>query len=68
MLTIICITALAYFIMGKDFNPLLEKIKNTDWRAETDKLLKKLRPYAIKVGRAAATPLAMTVIILTYWF
>jgi uncharacterized membrane protein YkvA (DUF1232 family) len=57
MLTIICITALAYFIMGKDFNPLLEKIQNTDWRAETDKLFKKLRPYAIKVGRAAATPL-----------
>ena len=35
----------------------MERIKNTDWRAETDKLFKKLRPYAIKVGRAVATPL-----------
>ena len=27
MLTIICITVLAYFIMGKDFSSLLEKVK-----------------------------------------
>lgn len=57
MLTVICITALAYFIMGKDFNSLLEKVKNIDWREKADELFKKLRPYAIKVGRAAATSL-----------
>ena len=57
MLTIICITVLAYFIMGKDFSSLLEKVKNIDWREKADELFKKIRPYAIKAGRAAATPL-----------
>ena len=62
MLTIICITVLAYFIMGKDFSSLLEKVKNIDWREKADELFKKLRPYAIKAGRAAATPL------LQFWY
>ena len=62
MLTIICITVLAYFIMGKDFSSLLEKVKNIDWREKADELLKKIRPYAIKAGRAAATPL------LQFWY
>lgn len=62
MLTIICITVLAYFIMGKDFSSLLEKVKNIDWREKADELFKKLRPYAIKVGRTAATPL------LQFWY
>jgi uncharacterized membrane protein YkvA (DUF1232 family) len=62
MLTIICITVLAYFIMGKDFSSLLEKVKNIDWREKADELFKRLRPYAIKVGRAAATPL------LQFWY
>lgn len=62
MLTIICITALAYFIMGKDFSSLLEKAKNIDWRSEANELFQKIRPYAIKAGRAAATPL------LQFWY
>ncbi len=62
MLTIICITVLAYFIMGKDFSFLLEKVKNIDWREKADELFKIIRPYAIKVGRAAATPL------LQFWY
>ena len=62
MLTIICITVLAYFIMGKDFSSLLEKVKNIDWSEKADELFKKIRPYAIKVGRAATTPL------LQFWY
>lgn len=62
MLTIICITALAYFIMGKDFSSLLEKAKNIDWCSEANELFKKIRPYAIKAGRAATTP------ILQFWY
>ena len=62
MLTIICITVLAYFIMGKDFSSLLEKVKNIDWREKADELFKRLRPCAIKAGRAAATPL------LQFWY
>lgn len=36
MLTIICITVLAYFIMGKDFSSFLEKVKNIDWREKAE--------------------------------
>ena len=32
MLTIICITILAYWIMGKEIDSLLKKVKNYDWR------------------------------------
>lgn len=62
MLTIICITALAYFIMGKDFSSLLDKVKNIEWREKADELFQKIRPYAKKAGRAAATP------ILQFWY
>ena len=62
MLTIICITVLAYFIMGKDFSSLLDKVKNIEWREKTDELFQKIRPYAKKAGRAAATP------ILQFWY
>ena len=62
MLTIICITVLAYFIMGKDFSSLLDKVKSVNWREKADELFQKIRPYAKKVGRAAATP------ILQFWY
>ncbi|WP_293739791.1 YkvA family protein [uncultured Parabacteroides sp.] len=57
MLTIICITILAYCIMGKDIRSLLEKVKDVNWQGKTRELYEKLRPYAIKVGRVAAKPL-----------
>ena len=57
MLTIICITILAYCIMGNDIRSLLEKVKDVNWQGKTRELYEKLRPYAIKVGRVAAKPL-----------
>lgn len=57
MLTIICITILAYCIMGKDIRSLLEKVKDVDWQSKAGELFEKLRPYAIKVGRVAAKPM-----------
>lgn len=48
---------LAYWIMGKDVKPLLERVKNIDWRAKFNELLNKLRPWALKAGRVAARPL-----------
>ncbi len=47
----------AYLIMGKDVSGLLEKVKNVDWRGQINSLLDKLRPWALKAGRAAARPL-----------
>ncbi len=57
MLTIICLTILAYWILGKDSSALLKRIKDVDWRAKINALMGTLRPYALKVGRVAARPL-----------
>lgn len=57
MTTIICITVLAYLIMGKDVKSLLEKLKNVDWQGTASSVSDKLKPYALKVGRVAARPL-----------
>lgn len=57
MLTIICITILAYCIMGKDIRSLLEKVKDVDWQRKASELFEKLRPYAFKMGRIAAKPM-----------
>jgi len=48
---------LAYLIMGKDVSELLEKVKNVDWHGKINALLDKLRPWALKAGRAATRPL-----------
>lgn len=57
MTSIICITVLAYMIMGKNIDPILSKIKNIDWKKIGNDLYEKLKPYAKKVGRYAAKPL-----------
>ena len=43
--------------MGKDISGLLEKVKNVDWRGKINALMDKLRPWALKAGRAATRPL-----------
>lgn len=57
MLTIICLTILAYWILGKDSTSLLKRIKHVDWRARINSLMETLRSYALKTGRTAARPL-----------
>lgn len=57
MFTIICITILAYMIMGKDIKRLLARIKNVDWHDKINHVYIKLQPYALKAGRVAARPL-----------
>ena len=56
-MTIICITILAYCIMGKDINALMEKLGEVDWKRKVNELMERLQPYAIKAGRVAARPL-----------
>ena len=53
----ISIMILAYWIMGKDVKPLLERVKNIDWRGKFNDLMNKLRPWALKAGRITARPL-----------
>ena len=52
-----CILILAYMIMGKDVKPLLERVKNVNWRGKINALMNKLRPWAFKAGRVATRPL-----------
>ena len=57
MLITISLLILAYLIMGKDINPLLERVKNIDWCGKINALMDKLRPWALKAGRVATRPL-----------
>lgn len=57
MLTIISIMILAYWIMGKDIDSLLERVKNVDWRIVIKNLKTNVRTYALKAGRTASRPL-----------
>ena len=57
MLITISLLILVYMIMGKDIKPLLERVKNIDWRGKINSLMYKLRPWALKAGRAATRPL-----------
>lgn len=57
MFITISLLILAYLIMGKDIKPLLERVKNIDWRGKINALMDKLRPWALKAGRVATRPL-----------
>ena len=57
MLITISLLILVYMIMGKDIKPLLERVKNIDWRGKINALIDKLRPWALKAGRVATRPL-----------
>ena len=57
MLITISILILVYTIMDKDVKSLLERVKNVDWRTKTNALKDRLRPWALKAGRAATRPL-----------
>ena len=57
MLITISLLILAYMIMGKNVMPLLERVKNIDWRGKINALMDKLRPWALKAGRVATRPL-----------
>ena len=52
-----CILILAYMVMGKDVKPILERVKNIDWRGKINALMDKLRPWAFKAGRVVTRPL-----------
>ena len=57
MLITISLLILVYMIVGKDIKPLLERVKNIDWRGKINALLDKLRPWALNTGRVATRPL-----------
>lgn len=65
MLTVICITLLAYCILGKDIRSLMERIKEVDWKGKSRELFDKLRPYALKAGRVAAKPMLQFYYVMT---
>ena len=62
MIITICLLILVYTILGKDIKPLLEKLKNVDWKGICDKTWAVIKEYAKKGGRLACEPL------LKLWF
>ena len=44
-------------IMGKDVKPLLNRVKNVNWRSNINTLMDKLHPWALKAGRVTTRPL-----------
>ena len=65
IITILCITILAYAIAGKDINGLLDKLKNVDWKSKTSNMLGNIGTYAKKAGRVATKPLLQLYYVLT---
>ena len=57
MLITISLLILAYMIMGKDISRLVGKVKGIDWRGKINAMMDKIRPRALKAGRAATRPL-----------
>ena len=57
MMITISLLDIIYLIMGKDVSGLLDRLKNVDWRSKINTLMDKLRPWALKAGRAATRPL-----------
>ena len=43
-------------IMGKDVKPLLNRVKNVNWRSNINTLMDKLRPWALKASRVTTRP------------
>lgn len=65
MLTIICITILAYAIAGKDINEQLAKLKDVDWKSTSTDIFEKIGIYSKKAGRVATKPLLQLYYVLT---
>lgn len=65
IISIICITVLAYVIAGKDINKQLEKLKSVDWKAKSTDVFGKIGNYAKKAGRLATKPLLQLYYVLT---
>lgn len=65
IITIICITILAYAIGGKDINKQLDKLKGVDWKAKSSDVFGKIGNYAKKAGRMSTKPLLQLYYVLT---
>jgi len=65
IITILCITVLAYIMGGKDTNELIDKLKNVDWKAKSTEVFGKIGTYAKKAGRVATKPLLQLYYVLT---
>lgn len=57
MIITICLLILIYSITGKSIKPLLEKLKNIDWKGHCDKAFEAIKEHAKKAGRFACEPL-----------
>lgn len=59
MIITIILLILAYSILGKPIDKLVEKIKNVNWNELTSKAWNGIKAFSLKAGRAACTPLLL---------
>ena len=50
MTTIICITILAYCILGKDIKALMEKVGDVDWKRKADEVMESISGLAVSMN------------------
>jgi uncharacterized membrane protein YkvA (DUF1232 family) len=65
MLTTLCITLLAYMLLGREIKPVLAKLTGVNWRRRTSELYGYIREYANRVGRTAVRPILQFYYVLT---
>ena len=65
IITIICITILAYAIGGKDISKQLKKLDGVDLKSKSTDIFGKIGQYAKKAGRVATKPLLQLYYVLT---
>ena len=62
MIITLCILLLAYHLIGKSVERLLDRLRNVDWKTQFALLWDKLKTYALRAGRVATKP------ILTFYY
>ena len=53
----ICILIMIYFTKGKEVKHLLARLKDVNWHEKINALIKRIQPWALKVGRRASRPI-----------
>ncbi len=65
MIIATCLLILAYTLTGHSIEPLLDRLRNVKWIKRFARLGKRLKGYALKVGRFTARPVLQLYYVVT---
>ncbi len=65
MIITTCLLILAYTLTGHSIEPLLNRLRNVKWIKRFARLGKRLKGYALKVGRFTARPVLQLYYVVT---